>query len=63
MRKPRDYDVELKALGDKEKQLKNHKQSQLGELVMATGADELSIEEVAGALLGAVTAERPTREA
>jgi hypothetical protein len=63
MRKPRDYDVELKALGDKDKQLKNRKQSQLGELVMATGADELSIEEVAGALLGAVTAERPTREA
>jgi Conjugal transfer protein TraD. len=63
MRKPRDYDAELKALGDKARQLKARKQSQLGELVMATKADELSIEELAGALLGAATAERPAREA
>lgn len=63
MRKPRDYDAELKALGDKARQLKSRKQSQLGELVHATGADELSIEELAGALLGAATAERSTREA
>lgn len=63
MRKPRDYDAELKALGDKARQLKSRKQSQLGELVMATGADELSIEELAGALLAAVSAERPAREA
>ena len=62
MRKPRDYDAELKALTDKARQLKSRKQSQLGELVMATGADELSVEELAGALLTAVTAERPTRE-
>lgn len=51
MRKPRDYDAERKALTDKARQLKSRKQSQLGELVMATGADELSIEELAGALL------------
>lgn len=63
MRKPRDYDAELKALGDKARQLKSRKQSQLGELVQASGADELSIEELAGALLGAATAERSTREA
>ena len=63
MRKPRDYDAELKALGDKARQLKSRKQSQLGELVMATGADDLTIEELAGALLAATTAERPTREA
>lgn len=63
MRKPRDYDAELKALGDKARQLKSRKQSQLGELVMATGADELSIEELAGALLTAATAERAAREA
>lgn len=63
MRKPRDYDAELRALGDKAKQLKSRKQSQLGELVMATGADDLTIEELAGALLAATTAERPTREA
>lgn len=63
MRKPRDYDAELKALTDKARQLKSRKQSQLGELVQATGADELTIEELAGALLAAATAERPTREA
>ncbi|HUD90740.1 conjugal transfer protein TraD [Sphingobium sp.] len=63
MRKPRDYDAELKALGDKARQLKSRKQSQLGELVMATGADELTIEELAGALLDAAAAERPAREA
>lgn len=63
MRKPRDYDAELKALTDKARQLKSRKQSQLGELVMATGADDLTIEELAGALLDAVKAERPTREA
>lgn len=63
MRKPRDYDAELKALTDKAKQLKSRKQSQLGELVMATGADDLTIEELAGALLSTVTAERAAREA
>ena len=42
MRKPRDYDAELKALNDKARQLKSRKQSQLGELVMATGADDLT---------------------
>ncbi|EAT07122.1 hypothetical protein SKA58_11398 [Sphingomonas sp. SKA58] len=63
MRKPRDYDAELKALTGKARQLKGRKQSQLGELVVATGADDLTIEELAGALLAATTAERPTREA
>lgn len=63
MRKPRDYDAELKALTDKARQLKSRKQSQLGELIQATGADELTIEELAGALLAAVAAERPAREA
>lgn len=55
MRRPRDYDAELKALTDRARQLKSRKQSQLGELVMATGADALSAEELAGALL-AITA-------
>ncbi|MGF7149675.1 hypothetical protein FHS96_003326 [Sphingomonas zeicaulis] len=54
MRKPRDYDSELKALGDKARQLKERKVQQLGELVAATGADALSIEQLAGALLSAV---------
>ena len=64
MRKPRDYDTELKALTDKARQLKSRKQSQLGELVMATGADALSAEELAGALLAiATTTDSGRREA
>lgn len=64
MRKPRDYDAELKALADKAKQLKTRKQSQLGELVIATGADELSSEQLAGVLLSATaTTDAATREA
>ena len=39
MRKPRDFDAELKALGDKARDLKSRKVQQLGELVIATGAD------------------------
>ena len=54
MRKPRDYDAELKALDDKARQLKARKREQLGELVIATGADALPIEQLAGALLLAV---------
>ena len=54
MRKPRDFDAELKALGDKTRQLKERKLVQLGELVIATGADALPVEQLAGALLGAV---------
>jgi hypothetical protein len=51
MRKPRDFDAELKALGDKTKELKVRKVYQLGELVIATGADSLSAHELAGALV------------
>ncbi|WP_181257397.1 conjugal transfer protein TraD [Pseudaminobacter soli (ex Li et al. 2025)] len=51
MRKPRDYDAELKALEDKARDLKTRKVQQLGELVIATGADSLSADELAGALL------------
>lgn len=56
MRKPRDYDAELKALDDKARQLKARKREQLGELVIATGADALSVEQLAGALLLAAEA-------
>lgn len=63
MRKPRDYDADLKALADKARQLKTRKQSQLGELVVATGADALSVEELAGALLYAAGTDAATREA
>jgi hypothetical protein len=51
MRKPRDYDAELKLLNDKAKALKARKLEQLGELVVATGADTLPLEQLAGALL------------
>ena len=51
VRKPRDYDAELKALGDKARALKSRKVQQLGELVIAVGADTLSANELAGALI------------
>ncbi|MBV9561676.1 MAG: conjugal transfer protein TraD [Bradyrhizobium sp.] len=51
MRKPRDFDAELKALGDKARDLKSRKVQRLGELVIATGADSLSADELAGALI------------
>ena len=63
MRKPRDFDAELQALTDKAKALKTKKQAQLGELVIATGADALSIEQIAGALLDAVRADAARKEA
>ena len=51
MRKPRDFDAELKALGDKARDLKSRKVQQLGELVIATGADTFTANELAGALI------------
>jgi DNA-binding protein H-NS len=51
MRKPRDFDAELKVLGDKARDLKNRKVLRLGELVIATGADSLGADELAGALI------------
>lgn len=55
MRIPRDYDSELKVLTDKAKLLKSRKVLQLGDLVIATGADALGPETLAGVLLGSVT--------
>ena len=64
MRKPRNFDAELKALGDKARGLKTRKVQQLGELVIATGADALSADELAGALIVlAETKEAGKREA
>lgn len=51
MRKPRDYDSELKALEDKARELKTRKVLGLGELVIVTGADALTTDELAGALV------------
>lgn len=51
MRKPRDIDAELKALAEKAKLLKGRRVQQLGELVIATSADAIDAETLAGALL------------
>ncbi|WP_341713197.1 conjugal transfer protein TraD [Erythrobacter sp.] len=59
MRKPRDFDAELKALNDKAAMLKTRKVQQLGELVIATGADTLSIEELTGALVAIAATKEP----
>ncbi len=61
MRKPWDFDGELKALQDKARDLKSRKVQQFGELVIATGADSLSVDELAGALI--VTKDAGKREA
>ena len=64
MRRPRDIDAELKQLETRAKELKVRKTVQLGELVMATGADAMPIEELAGALLAlAGTTDAQRREA
>ena len=63
MRQPRNYDAELKVLTDRAKQLKVRRVQQLGELVIACGADTLPVEILAGALLAAVvTSDAPTKE-
>ena len=60
MRKPRDFDSELKALADKAKTLKERRVRQLGELVTATGADTLDVDVLVGALLHAATVKDAT---
>lgn len=63
MRKPRDIDSELKALETKAKTLKERRVRQLGELVIATGADSFDTDMLTGALLGAVaTKDTSTKE-
>lgn len=54
MRKPRDFDSEMKALNERAKLLKERKLHQLGELVIACGADALPIDVLAGVMLAAV---------
>ncbi|OYW98892.1 MAG: conjugal transfer protein TraD, partial [Caulobacter vibrioides] len=63
MRKPRDFDAELKTLEDKARMLKDRKIKQLGELVIATGADALDVETLAGGLLGLVDSGDAARKA
>ncbi len=62
MRKPRDFDAELKALGDKARDLKSRKVEELGELVIATGADSLGTNELAGALIMLAETKDPARK-
>jgi hypothetical protein len=54
MRKPRDYEAELKALNERAKLLKERKVRQLGELVIAAGAAALDADTLAGVMLQAV---------
>jgi len=56
MRKPKDFNSELKALDERARQLKARKLQQLGELVVATGADALQLDVLTGALLAAAEA-------
>jgi hypothetical protein len=63
MKKPRDLNAELQALQQRAKTLKGRRVTQFGELVIATGADHLAIEELAGALAAAGKADAATREA
>jgi DNA-binding protein H-NS len=63
MRKPRDFDTALRALTDKTKALKENKRRQLGDLIVATGADALDMETLAGGLLTIVgTADAAQKE-
>lgn len=62
MRKPRDFDAELKSLEDKAKTLKDRKVRQLGELVIATGADALDIDTLTGGLLDLADAGNAARK-
>jgi hypothetical protein len=63
MRKPRDINSELKALAERAKQLKERRVQQLGELVIATGANTMDSETLAGALLSiAETTDAAKRE-
>jgi hypothetical protein len=62
MRKPRDFDAELRALEHKAKGLKERRVRQLGELVAATGADALDAETLAGGLLAMMEANDPARK-
>src|SRR6202790_4355033 len=54
MRKPRDFDSALRGLNDKTKALKKTKRRQLGEFIVATGADGLDMETLVGGLLAMV---------
>jgi DNA-binding protein H-NS len=62
MRKPRDFDAELQALEHRTRSLKERRLRQLGELVAATGADQLDAETLAGGLLVMMEVSDPARK-
>jgi hypothetical protein len=62
MKKPRDLDAELQALQQRAKALKGRRVTQFGELVIATGADRLDMDVLAGALLAAAKADASARD-
>jgi len=53
MRKPKDIDAELAALAERAAALKARRVTQLGELVIASGADALGADILMGALAAA----------
>lgn len=62
MKKPRDLDAELQALQQRAKALKGKRVTQFGELVIATGADRLDMDVLAGALIAAAKADNAAQE-
>lgn len=63
-RRPRDIEAELKALQDKAKLLRTKQKSQLGELLIATGAaDALDPDTLAGVLLDAIERGKSDKDA
>ena len=54
MRRFRDFDSEMKAINERAKLLKERRLHQLGELVIAAGADVLAVDVLVGAMLAAV---------
>ncbi len=62
MRKPRDLDQELNTLLARAKGLRERKLRQLGELIIATGADALDAETLVGGLLALVDSATPERK-
>jgi hypothetical protein len=63
IRRPKDFDAQLKALAEKAKALKDNKLHHLGELVVATGADTIDPETLAGGLLAITLTKDPTQRA
>ena len=62
MRKPRDFDAALKTLTEKTRALQEVKRRQLGELIVATGADALDMDVLAGGLLAMVEMDDATQK-